>query len=87
MIIVHDADDMHSGIQLKGDVFSLLDEFTGIVRAMRNMLRDHLDEESADEVVALCGKLAFSEDAGERELIVDRIREIEESRMAVMDRG
>ena len=36
MIIAHDADDMHSGIQLKGDVFSLLDEFTGIVRAMRN---------------------------------------------------
>ncbi len=51
-------------VNISGDIIDTIDELQAVLIAVRNAFEDAFDDENiANELIALCGQLAFTEDA------------------------
>lgn len=67
------AEDRKSGtmVSIEGDTVDIISELTGIIMSVYEALENRYDEDFAKETIAMCGKLAFAEDASVKEEIID----------------
>lgn len=52
------------GTHISGDILTIIEDFTNVVASVRECLCDRLPEEKADEIIALCGQLAYNVNDG-----------------------
>lgn len=61
-------------VQMKCDtVVDILDELTAVIKTAKNLLAESRDEQTAGELIALCGKLAFAEEKDLERVLEDEI--------------
>ena len=54
---------MATEVKIEGELVELLDELTGILISMRQILEDKYGKREAEEIIAICGKVAFADKA------------------------
>ena len=60
-------------VAIRGDYMDVIQEFTAIVNSVRERLSSEMPEAVADELISMCGKLAYTEDEDEMNDIVDAV--------------
>lgn len=72
-MIKAEQDTRHVKVAIKGDTMEIIQEFTAIVNSVRERLSMEFPETIADELISMCGKLAYTEDEDEMNDIVDAV--------------
>ena len=54
---------MATAVKIEGELSEILEELTGILISMRQMLEDKYGKREAEEIIAICGKVAFADKA------------------------
>ena len=68
------ADDKN--VELKGNPIELLQDYVNITREFRKMFTNDVGKDAANEMVALCGRIAFAENKEEEELYMGKLAEV-----------
>lgn len=59
------------GVRVVGSTLNIIQDFTNIVSAVRKALLDNMTPETADELIALCGQLAYASAAEDKSAEAD----------------
>lgn len=49
----------NGGVTIDGNVGEILNDFTNVIRAVHEIIKDNYNEETAREVIAFAGRVAF----------------------------
>ena len=62
--------------EIEGSIVQICNDLTNIIMAVKNVLYDSFNQEEADAIIAMCGKLAYTDDKKQEELISEDIARI-----------
>ena len=69
------ANDSH--VMVAGTPIDIMQDFVNITRAVRGVLTEKTTEDRADEIISLCGRIAYCEDdETEATMYLDRLIEV-----------
>lgn len=61
-------------VQVQCDtVVDIIDELTAIIKSAKNLIAEARDEQTAGELIAMSGKLAFAEDKDTEKVLVEEL--------------
>ena len=63
-------------VVVSGSPIELIQDFVNIMTATREVFTEKLGSEKADEIISLCGRYAYADDASEEVLYAERLAEI-----------
>ena len=67
--------------ELHGSTLTLIQDFANVTAAIRATFRDGYSDETADELIALCGQLAYADGDDEKEKVAEIITRIGDTLM------
>ena len=62
--------------RINGSTLDIIQDFTNVTAAFRATLRDHFSDQATDEIIALCGQLAYAESDNDKEKIAEIVTKI-----------
>lgn len=68
-------------VALYGGIMEVLEEFIALTSSLRERLKSELPDHVADELIAMCGKLAYTNDEDEMNAIVSEVEKVLEDKI------
>lgn len=63
-------------VAIAGNPVEVMQDFVNVTKAVHGIFSEKLGEKPANDVVAICGRLAFVDDSSEEEMYLERLAEI-----------
>lgn len=63
-------------VAIAGNPIEIMQDFVNITKAVHGLFKEKMGEQSSNDIVALCGRIAFVEDQTEEEMYLERLAEI-----------
>jgi len=63
-------------VAIAGNPIDVMQDFVNITKAVRGLFSEKLGKDRANEVISLCGRIAFAEDTAEEEMYMERLADV-----------